>query len=162
MRQPADHYWHDTVAGPGCAAHPRTNLWTLYGRPIDWGPFLRKLYQEAWYARDDNEGGDMATPEGRVKTRLNKRLAALNFVWKFMPVQMGYGLPALDYLLCVAGHFVAIETKAPGKSPTPRQEATIAAIRAAGGLVFIVEDDMSMDACIGALVLLIGGQRAIA
>lgn len=96
-----------------------------------------------------------STPEGRVKARLNNRLRQLNLVWKFMPVPSGYGMQSLDYLLCVAGHFVAIETKAPGKRPTPRQEQTIAAIKAAGGIVFIVDDDYSMDACIGALVLLL-------
>lgn len=87
------------------------------------------------------------TPEGRVKAKVNKALAPFvesKVIWKFMPVQMGMGLPALDYLLCVKGAFVAIETKVPGKKPTARQEHTIAQLRAAGAQVFVVDDDVSL------------------
>jgi hypothetical protein len=61
-----------------------------------------------------------------------------------MPVQSGYGTPALDYLCCVHGRFIAIETKVKGKHLTPRQEATRAAIEAAGGTVLVVDDDESL------------------
>ena len=85
------------------------------------------------------------TPEGRVKAKVKKALDALNMpVWRFMPVQTGYGAPALDYLLCIKGRFIAIETKAPGKKLTPMQEGTKAAIEAAGGIVLIVWDDDSL------------------
>lgn len=95
------------------------------------------------------------TPEGKIKAKFSAKLRKLNHVWRFMPVQQGYGLPALDWLLCVAGHFVAVETKSgPGKRLTPRQLQTVDNIKAAGGLVFIVYDDATIDACIGALVLL--------
>lgn len=57
-------------------------------------------------------------------------------LYKFMPVQNGMGAPSLDYLCCVDGLFVAIETKRPGKSMTPRQQRTTSEIRQAGGLVF--------------------------
>lgn len=85
------------------------------------------------------------TPEGRVKAMVNRRLAAYPAIYRFMPVQNGMGAPSLDILLCVVGQFLAIETKAPGKKPTPRQETTIAAIRAAGGKVFVVDDKVSLD-----------------
>jgi len=84
------------------------------------------------------------TPEGRVKAKLNRALKPLEpWVWRFMPVQNGMGAPGLDYFLCVNGRFVAIETKAPGKKLTPRQETTKAKIIAAGGTVLVVDDDQS-------------------
>ena len=60
-----------------------------------------------------------------------------------MPVQTGYGVPTLDYLLCVKGNFIAIETKKAGGVPTDRQKITIKEILAAGGTTFVVcgEDD---------------------
>lgn len=86
------------------------------------------------------------TPEGRVKAKVNKALKGLGpDCWKFMPVQSGYGTVALDYLLSIKGHFVAIETKAPGKNLTPLQEGTKAAIEAAGGIVLIVWDETSLE-----------------
>lgn len=85
------------------------------------------------------------TPEGRVKKMVKKALDQFGpDCWRFMPVQSGYGSPALDYLLSIHGHFVAIETKAPGKKLTPLQESTKAAIEAAGGHVFIVWDESSL------------------
>jgi hypothetical protein len=95
----------------------------------------------------------MATPEGRVKAKVKRRLKAEfgSKCWSFMPVQTGYGAPALDYLICIDSLFVAIETKAPGKKPTPLQETTIATIREAGGLVFVVEGDETLDAAIACI-----------
>ena len=89
----------------------------------------------------------MATPEGKVKKRLNKRLSDLfgNKVYRFMPVQTGYGSPGLDYFLCVNGYFIAVETKANDNRPTPRQLTTMAHIREAGGLTFVVNNDESME-----------------
>jgi hypothetical protein len=95
----------------------------------------------------------MATPEGRVKAKVKRRLKAEfgTECWPFMPVQMGYGVQALDFLLCIKGYFFAIETKAPGKKPTPLQDTTIATIREAGGLVFVVEGDETLDAAIACI-----------
>ena len=85
------------------------------------------------------------TPEGRVKAKVKKALEKLGGqCWRFMPVQTGYGAPALDFLLCVKGRFVAIETKAPGKKLTPLQETTKSAIEAAGGIVLIVWDEPTL------------------
>lgn len=91
----------------------------------------------------------MSTPEGKVKAKVRKAKAALikdgYGIWSFMPVQMGYGAPALDFLWCVNGFFVAIETKVKGKYMTPRQEQTAAEIKEAGGMVFVVFDDESLS-----------------
>lgn len=84
------------------------------------------------------------TPEGKVKAKVNRALAQLPQVWRFMPVQMGMGIPALDYLLCIAGEFVAIETKVKGKTLTARQLKTLEEICAAGGRAFVVDDDASL------------------
>ena len=51
----------------------------------------------------------------------------------FMPVQTGYGRTTVDFLCCIRGRFVAIETKAKGKTPTPLQVLTLRQINAAGG-----------------------------
>jgi len=85
------------------------------------------------------------TPEGRVKKMVKKALDTLGGdCWRFMPVQTGFGSPALDFLLSIRGRFVAIETKAPGKKLTPLQEGTKAAIEKAGGIVLIVWDEGSL------------------
>lgn len=86
------------------------------------------------------------TPEGRIKARVKRALATLNkHCYRFMPVQNGMGAPSLDFLNCIYGKFVGIETKAPGKRLTPRQEITAGAIRDAGGLVFVIDSDSSID-----------------
>lgn len=78
------------------------------------------------------------TPEGRVK-ELVKAVLKETGAYKFMPVQNGMGEPGLDFYCCFRGWFIAIETKAPGKVPTPRQEDTIRRIRDAGGIVFVID-----------------------
>lgn len=85
------------------------------------------------------------TPEGRVKAKVKRALKQLGAdCWQFMPVQTGFGAPALDFLLSVRGRFVAIETKVPGKKLTPLQETTKAAIEAAGGIVLVVWDESTL------------------
>lgn len=66
-------------------------------------------------------------------------------VYRFAPVQTGFGAKTLDYLLAVNGQFVAIETKAPGKTLTPLQEFTTSQIKTAGGLVFVVDGRERLD-----------------
>lgn len=96
------------------------------------------------------------TPEGRIKRKIDSRLAAYPAIWKFMPVQSGYGKRGLDYHLCVPtqvarpgwqtiGECVVIEAKAPGKDLTPKQETTKKDIERAGGKVFVVDSDESLD-----------------
>ena len=85
------------------------------------------------------------TPEGRVKAKVKRALATLPQKYHLMPVQNGMGAPALDFYCCVSGFFVAIETKAPGKKLTPRQELTAKAIRGAGGFVFVIDSDTAIN-----------------
>lgn len=62
-----------------------------------------------------------------------------------MPVQNGMGEPALDFHVCHAGFYAAIETKAPGKKPTPRQMQTIRKVVASGGSVFVIDSEQGPD-----------------
>lgn len=79
------------------------------------------------------------TPESAVKNKIREGLKPYgDLIWAFMPVQMGFGAAALDFVLCVAGRLVAIETKAVRPRTTARQRMTAEAIERAGGLVFLV------------------------
>lgn len=83
------------------------------------------------------------TPEGKVKEHVKRVLKLFGAYWH-CPVQNGLGAPSLDFICCHYGQYFAIETKAPGKKPTPRQEITIAEIEKSGGKVFVISDD---DGC---------------
>lgn len=86
------------------------------------------------------------TPEGRVKALVKRALATLPRRYHHMPVMNGMGAPALDFWVCVNGYFIGIETKAPGKDATPRQETTMDAVRLAGGRVYVVDGPESCEA----------------
>jgi hypothetical protein len=62
-----------------------------------------------------------------------------------MPVQAGYGTQSVDFLVCLDGLFIGIEAKQPNGTTTPRQDATLAAIKAAGGSTFVVRDGRDLD-----------------
>lgn len=90
----------------------------------------------------------MSTPEGRVKTKVSRWLTELGAeCWYFMPVQSGFGRPALDYECCIRGLAVAIETKAPGGEMSPTQKMTRDSKLAAGALVFLIWDEVSLELC---------------
>lgn len=88
----------------------------------------------------------MTTPEGKVKDKVKKVLKKFGeLVYYHMPVQNGMGAPTLDFIVCAAGYFLAIETKAPGGKPTQRQVVTMENMRAAHGFVFVVANDDDLD-----------------
>ena len=62
-----------------------------------------------------------------------------------MPVPGGFGASSPDYLLCINGRFLAIETKAPGKKPTDRQKKLIDEIRRAGGTALVIDVEPSLQ-----------------
>lgn len=85
------------------------------------------------------------TPEGKVKAAVKKLLKQYPNVYSHWPVQTGYGAPTLDCVGSIAsslypglGVSFAIETKAPGQHPTPRQELTMQNMRAGGVKVFVI------------------------
>ena len=94
------------------------------------------------------------TPEGKVKAKLKAALDK-NFPdhYRFMPVQTGYGAKTLDFLLCIKGLFVAIETKAEGKDLTSLQRSTVMDMLNAGALVFQCDSDEGIENLIARLHL---------
>ena len=87
------------------------------------------------------------TPEGKVKDDVKKRLKQHD-IWYFCPMQNGFGVVGIpDFICCVNGHFLAIETKAPGKvnNTTPNQDRVIKEIREHWGTVLIIDDVEILD-----------------
>ena len=78
--------------------------------------------------------------EERVKNHVKKLLKKYAAHY-FMPVQSGYGGQSLDFLCCHKGRFFAVETKAPGKHLTPRQDLIRDEIQTAGGTVFVIGEE---------------------
>jgi hypothetical protein len=81
------------------------------------------------------------TPEGNVKAKVTKILKATDTLYYWMPVPSGYGDTTLDYVGCHYGRFFGIETKAPGKKPTDRQNMIIGLMQRAGAKVFVIDGD---------------------
>lgn len=84
----------------------------------------------------------MAGPEAKVKAQVKKLLKAHN-AYQHWPVQTGYGAACLDCHGCHNGYYFAIETKAPGKKPTARQEITMCDVNEAGGAVFVIGEKLT-------------------
>jgi hypothetical protein len=98
----------------------------------------------------------MPTPENKIKARLKRALVPFGAkIYQFWPVQTGYGKKTLDCLLCVHGQFIAIETKAPGKTMTALQVETACQIIVAGGKVFLVDGPDGIDRVVGYILSLI-------
>lgn len=85
------------------------------------------------------------TPEGTLKAQLKAYLDERD-AYYFMPVQMGFGAATVDFLCCVRGRFVAIETKIWPRKATPRQERCMREVRDAGGIAFVAYDLGSVHA----------------
>ena len=89
------------------------------------------------------------TPEGKVKARVKKMLAQFTFdpttgkkvMDEYWPVPTGRGASHLDCIICFYGRYISIDTKAPGKKPTPRQEQRINSVADAGGTVLVIDGD---------------------
>ena len=88
-----------------------------------------------------------ATPESKVKAAVKRRLAAKG-IWYCMPMGTGFGNSGVpDFVCCMGGKFLAIETKAPGKrgNTTVLQKRQIAAIQDAGGDAVVIDDVSQLD-----------------
>lgn len=80
------------------------------------------------------------TPEGKVKLAVKAVLKELG-AWWYMPVQNGMGVVGVpDFIACLTGRFVAIETKAPGKEATvtPNQLRQLNGIAMAEGAALVI------------------------
>ena len=95
------------------------------------------------------------TPEGRVKKMVSSYLNDLREwldlngmdLYYSMFVPSGYGKNnSLDYVICLAGHFIAIETKAPGEWLNAQQRLTARNMYYSGATVFIISGPEGLDA----------------
>lgn len=79
------------------------------------------------------------TPERKVKAKVRSLLIAHN-VWFFMPIPMyNRGIP--DFICCLRGKFIGIETKAGRGKLSELQRLTLLDIERAGGYVLVVNED---------------------
>ena len=94
----------------------------------------------------------MSTPEAKVKKMVRDVLNEFRQIvvvgkfhvdnlYQFWPVPSGFGASSLDVIATYYGRSIYIETKAPGKKPTPRQELTIAETKAAGAIVLVIDGE---------------------
>jgi hypothetical protein len=81
------------------------------------------------------------TPEGKIKAKVSALLQQATFTYYHMPVPGYGGSSTLDYIGCRLGYFFGIETKAPGKKPTDRQDTIINQMKAAGARVFVIDGE---------------------
>ena len=83
----------------------------------------------------------MTTPEGKIKKKIDAMLKSKG-VWYFKPQAGPFGRSGVpDYIICVAGSFLAIEAKSsPSKKPTALQTQCMEKIRKADGVCFVVND----------------------
>lgn len=87
------------------------------------------------------------TPEGKVKKDVKAWLVK-HQAYYYMPVSNGMGrVGAPDFIVCLAGRFIGIETKAPGKKKnvTPNQQREIQWINRAGGYAMVVDDVSQLE-----------------
>ena len=79
--------------------------------------------------------------EGDVKKAVQKILNSLPFCWWVMPVQTGYGKRGIpDFMVCLNGKFVAIETKYGGNTLSAFQELERNKIIKAQGDYYIIDE----------------------
>jgi hypothetical protein len=78
-------------------------------------------------------------PEGKLKAEVKAYLKEQG-AYFFMPVQTGFGAATVDFLCCVKGRFVAIETKVRPRRATLRQMRCLEHVRDAGGVAFVAYD----------------------
>jgi Holliday junction resolvase len=82
-----------------------------------------------------------ATPEKKVKTKIEAILKSEG-VYYFFPATHGYGRSGVpDIVACVNGYFLAIECKAGTNKPTALQVREIEAIRKAGGVAVVANEE---------------------
>ena len=89
------------------------------------------------------------TPEKKVKANVVKQLKQLGkHVYYFFPATGGYGRSGVpDIVGCFNGKFFAIECKAGKNTTTALQEKELAAITAANGAAWVVNEE-NVDAVI--------------
>ena len=78
--------------------------------------------------------------ERDVKAAVKEILKAAG-AWWFMPVASGYGRQGIpDFIACVDGKFLAIETKFGGNTTSPLQKRELEAIELANGTALVIDE----------------------
>ncbi len=81
------------------------------------------------------------TPEKKVKRAVVAILKEFD-AYYFYPVSGGYGMSGVpDIVCCFRGFFIAIECKAGANKTTALQDKNINAIRAAGGIAVVINEE---------------------
>jgi len=81
------------------------------------------------------------TNEAGVKDEVKKILNRTPDCWWYMPVQTGYGVHGIpDFIACVRGSFIAIETKFGRNKLSAWQERQKVGIMEAKGTYFVVNE----------------------
>jgi len=88
------------------------------------------------------------TPEGKIKSKIDKMLRSKELLWFFKPQAGTFGKSGVpDYIICIAGHFLGVEAKAnPARKPTALQMLCMEKICAAEGVCFVVHDNDTLGA----------------
>jgi Holliday junction resolvase len=82
-----------------------------------------------------------ATPEKKVKARVEATLKARG-VYYFFPATHGYGRSGVpDIVACARGQFLAIECKAGNNKPTALQERELERVKQSGGVGLVIRED---------------------
>jgi len=82
-----------------------------------------------------------ATPEKKVKTKVESILKSAG-VYYFFPATHGYGRSGVpDIICCVGGRFLAIECKAGEGTTTALQDRELMRIRNAGGWTLVINEE---------------------
>jgi len=85
------------------------------------------------------------TNEAGVKEEVKKILNRTPDCWWYMPVQTGYGVHGIpDFVACIRGSFIAIETKFGRNKLSAWQEKQKDGITKAKGMYFIINEN-SLD-----------------
>ena len=80
-------------------------------------------------------------PEKKVKDKVVKLLKA-HGIYYFFPATFGMGRSGVpDVVCCWRGKFLAVECKAGKNTTTALQDREIAAIRSAGGIALIINEN---------------------
>lgn len=81
------------------------------------------------------------TPEGRVKAACKKLFQQYGAKY-VMPMGTGFGTAGVsDFLVCLKGRFIAVETKAGYGKTTPLQEKFLREVEQAGGIGLVIRED---------------------
>jgi hypothetical protein len=87
----------------------------------------------------------MTTPEAAVKNKLRKLFREYPGLFSYWPVPSGYGSTTLDVLGCYRGRFFIVETKAPKKKPTLRQQNLLNEAERAMARTFVIAGEDSLE-----------------